>query len=214
MPPFPSIHGLHLDRVLGTGNSGTVYAARQSGGLELEVAVKVIHPHLIYSELDARFEVEKAALASLRHPGIAHVLDSGTSDEGLPYLVMERVDGQSIDEYCDRNRLGVEERLEVFLQAAAAVEAAHLQGILHRDLKPANILLSEGEALGEVSLLLGERHTAGAHAIGSVSVASLDEEGLRMLTRQQPDIAVVLYRNLAQGLGHKLRRADLRIGLG
>src|SRR6056297_68446 len=143
MPPFPSIHGLHLDRVLGTGNSGTVYAARQSGGLELEVAVKVIHPHLIYSELDARFEVEKAALASLRHPGIAHVLDSGTSDEGLPYLVMERVDGQSIDEYCDRNRLGVEERLEVFLQAAAAVEAAHLQGILHRDLKPANILVTD-----------------------------------------------------------------------
>ncbi len=143
MPPFPSIHGLHLDRVLGTGNSGTVYAARQSGGLELEVAVKVIHPHLIYSELDARFEVEKAALASLRHPGIAHVLDSGTSDEGLPYLVMERVDGQSIDEYCDRNRLGVEERLEVFLQAAGAVEAAHLQGILHRDLKPANILVTD-----------------------------------------------------------------------
>ena len=143
MPPFPSIPGLHLDRVLGTGNSGTVYAARQSGGLELEVAVKVVHPHLIYSEFDARFEVEKAALARLRHPGIAHVLDSGTSDEGLPYLVMEWVDGQPIDGYCDRNQLGIEERLEVFLQAAAAVEAAHLQGILHRDLKPANILVTD-----------------------------------------------------------------------
>lgn len=73
--------------------------------------------------------------------------------------------------------------------------------------------VSEGEALGEVSLLLGERHAAAAYAVGPVAVASLDDAGLRMLTRQQPDIAVVLYRNLAQGLGHKLRRADLRIGL-
>jgi GNAT superfamily N-acetyltransferase len=72
--------------------------------------------------------------------------------------------------------------------------------------------VGEGEALGEVALLLGERHGAAAHAVGSVAVASLDEEGLRTLTRQQPDIAVVLYRNLAEGLGQKLRRADLRLG--
>ena len=97
------------------------------------------------------------------------------------------------------------DRMYVLLNGSVAVTLASGQEVG---------TVSEGEALGEVSLLLGERHTAGAHAIGSVSVASLDEEGLRMLTRQQPDIAVVLYRNLAQGLGHKLRRADLRIGLG
>jgi CRP-like cAMP-binding protein len=74
--------------------------------------------------------------------------------------------------------------------------------------------VSEGEALGEVALLLGERHTARAHAVEPVDVASLDEGGLQTLTRQQPDIAVALYRNLAQGLGHKLSRANLRIGLG
>lgn len=138
----PVICGYHLEQVLGVGRSGTVWAARQDRGLELEVAVKVIHPHLVYSELDARFEVEKAALSSLRHPGIASVLEAGTNDEGLPYLVLERIDGLPIDAYCDQHALPIEQRLELFLRCADAVEAAHRQGILHRDLKPSNILVS------------------------------------------------------------------------
>jgi serine/threonine protein kinase len=88
---------------------------------------------------------ERQILATLDHPNIARLMDGGTTDEGVPYLVMEFVEGVPIDEYCATHGLGVEERLRLFRQACAAVDFAHRHLVVHRDLKPRNILVANGE---------------------------------------------------------------------
>ena len=90
----------------------------------------------------ARFEAERQALALMDHPNIASVLDAGSTEAGRPYFVMELVRGVPITEYCDTNELGLEERLELFVDVCGAVQHAHQKGIIHRDLKPSNILVT------------------------------------------------------------------------
>ena len=90
----------------------------------------------------ARFEAERQALALMDHPNIAKVLDAGTTDSGRPYFAMELVKGVPITEYCDRNRLTISERLELFIQVCRAIQHAHQKGIIHRDIKPSNVLVT------------------------------------------------------------------------
>jgi serine/threonine protein kinase len=132
---------------LGSGGMGEVYrAVRDDGTYEKQVAVKVIRSGLGSSYFIARFKTERQILARLDHPNIARILDAGTTADGLHYVVMEYVDGLPIDEYCQKNQLGVRERLKLFWAVCLAAQCAHQHLVLHRDLKPGNILVTpQGE---------------------------------------------------------------------
>src|SRR5581483_4131161 len=126
------------------------------------VAVKVMAAHLAGDEFLRRFGAEGQLLASLQHPNITSLLDGGVSASGHPYLIVEYVEGEPLDRYCDARKLGIEARLRLFVQVCSAVEYAHRSLILHRDLKPANILVARDGAVklldfGAASLM-GEAH--------------------------------------------------------
>lgn len=139
-----------IERKIAQGGMGAVYEARRRD-LDLRVALKVIRQgSLATGEQRARFQREQRILARLADPGIARALDAGVSEEGLPYLVMEYVEGLPIDRWCDGRRLSIDERLTLFERVCGAVAQAHEVGIVHRDLKPSNILITEA---GEPKLL-------------------------------------------------------------
>src|SRR5262245_56663144 len=131
-----------LVSVLGRGGAGTVFlgerADKQFSG---KVAVKVVDRSQA-ADLGMRFRAERQILASLNHPNIARLIDAGETEDGQPYLVMEYVEGQPLDQYCDENRLDLRKRLKLFMDICAAVQYAHQNLIIHRDLKPANILVT------------------------------------------------------------------------
>src|SRR5215210_2267496 len=132
---------------LGSGGMGTVFlAARADAEFERQVAIKVIRRGLDRAEIVSRFRQERQILAGLDHPNIARLLDGGATEEGLPYLVMERVEGVPIDRYSAEASLDLPGKLGLFLKICAAVQYAHRNLIVHRDLKPSNILVTrEGE---------------------------------------------------------------------
>ena len=130
-------------REIGHGGMGTVYLAeRADGQYRKQVAIKLVSPHLGTEEVLRRFRNERQVEASLDHPNIARLLDGGTTEDGLPYLVMEYVEGMRIDRWCDSRKLPVRDRLKLFRQVCAAVQSAHEREIIHRDLKPGNILVT------------------------------------------------------------------------
>ena len=135
------IGSYEIVRVLGGGGMGVVYLGRQDQPIKRDVAVKVVRRSLVGRDTLARFRAERQALALMQHPNIAHVFDAGTTDDDLPYFVMELVEGPPITEYCEGNRLGLHERLELFGAVCHAVHHAHQRGVIHRDLKPSNILV-------------------------------------------------------------------------
>lgn len=143
-------------REIGQGGMGSVYlAARADDVFHKEVAIKIVRMGLANADLLRRFHQEREILASLDHPAIARVIDGGSTEEGLPYLVMDYVDGRPIDAWCDQHRLSVSERLKLFRAVCAAVQHAHQRLVLHRDIKPAHILVTLN---GDVKLLdLGTR---------------------------------------------------------
>ena len=145
------IGAYRLVRRLGQGGMGTVYLAeRADGEFERQVAIKLLHPTLSSADVLRRFQGERQILAKLSHPNVAQMLDGGTTEEGLPYFVMEYVDGRPIDAYCNDHALSIRERLEIFLSLCEAVSFAHRNLIVHRDLKPGNVLVN---AEGDVKLL-------------------------------------------------------------
>ncbi len=132
-----------IKRKISHGGMGAVYlAGLASGATEERVAIKLIKPGMGTEEVVRRFRAERQTLADLDHPNIAKLVDGGATDEGLPYLVMEYVEGRPIDSYCDEMGLGVTERMELFRSVCAAVNYAHQNLIVHRDLKPSNILVT------------------------------------------------------------------------
>ncbi len=135
---------------IGTGGMGAVYLAERDGDFDQQVALKVLRPGMDTSQVLARFAVERQILARLDHPNIARLYDGGYTDDGIPYFAMEYVDGEPIDEYCDRRQLSVRSRLELFGKACEAVQYAHQNLVVHRDLKPSNILVTDR---GSVKLL-------------------------------------------------------------
>ncbi len=132
-----------LIRRLGSGGSGTVWLARQSAPLERDVALKVLHALAVTAEARARFDLEREALARMRHPNVARVLEAGVTEEGRPYLAMEVVDGPTLTEWCRQRRLSARERAELLLAVCEGVAHAHTRGVIHRDLKPGNVLVAE-----------------------------------------------------------------------
>ncbi len=136
---------------LGRGGMSVVFLARRAdGAYRQEAAVKLLFQSAFAPDLERRFRTERQILAGLAHPNIAHLLDGGTTEDGTPYLVMERVEGKHLDRYCDGHRLGLRRRLEIFLTVCATVQHAHRNLVVHRDLKPSRVLVT---GAGEPKLL-------------------------------------------------------------
>lgn len=146
-----SLGAWKLTDVIGRGGMGAVYAAeRDDGAYTQRAALKLIRASADSQAARERFLRERQILAGLQHPNIATLLDGGISAEGEPYFVMERVDGEPIDRWCDTRQLGLRERVVLFLQVLDAVRYAHRNLVVHRDLKPSNLLV---DADGRVKLL-------------------------------------------------------------
>lgn len=140
-------------RQIGRGGMGIVYLAEQTRPVRRQVAVKVIKLGMDSREVLARFRQEQQALALMAHDGIAKVYDCGVTDRGQPYFVMELVQGQPIDVYCEQRRLPLAARLSLMQQACAAVTHAHQKGIVHRDLTPNNVLVQDEGGAPKVKVI-------------------------------------------------------------
>ena len=132
-----------LVREIGRGGMGAVYlAVRADSEFRRRVAVKLIKRGMDTDFVVRRFRHERQILAALDHPNIALLLDGGSTEDGLPYFVMEYIEGEQLFRYCDTRRLGVRERLRLFLRVCSAVAYAHQNLVIHRDLKPSNVLVT------------------------------------------------------------------------
>jgi non-specific serine/threonine protein kinase/serine/threonine-protein kinase len=150
----PTELGLYfIEQVIGEGGMGTVYRAQQRQPIQRTVAVKIIKLGMDTREVVARFESERQALAMMEHPHVARVIDAGATETGRPYFVMEHVAGDPITTFCDREKLTVRQRLELFTQACDAVQHAHQKAIIHRDLKPSNILVTKVDGKAHVKVI-------------------------------------------------------------
>jgi serine/threonine protein kinase/Flp pilus assembly protein TadD len=200
-----------LLELIGEGGMGLVYVAEQQKPVRRKVALKIIKPGMDSRQVIARFEAERQALALMDHPNIAKILDGGMTSRphapreevphaereaysGRPYFVMELVKGKPITEYCDRNKLGTRQRLELFLDVCHAVQHAHQKGIIHRDLKPSNILVEVHDVRPVVKIIdfgiakaIGQQlsdktlYTGIAQMIGTPLYMSPEQAGLSSL---------------------------------
>ena len=197
--------------LVGEGGMGVVYAGEQTQPVRRRVAVKMMKPGLDSEEIASRFEAERHALAVMDHPGIARVLDTGVADDGRPWFAMEFVSGIRIDEYCDRFRLTVRERIELVAALCEAIQHAHQKGVIHRDLKPSNVLVTEvdGRPVPKVidfgiakatGLQLHDSPyiTSLGHAVGTLAYMSPEQaegSGLDVDTRADVySLGVILYQ--------------------
>ena len=129
---------------VGQGGMGEVFrAVRADGHYTKEVAIKLVRGGFDTAFVLERFRTERQILATLDHPNIARLLDGGTTEDGIPYLVMELIEGTRIDSFCDERKLSISQRLQLFLQVCAAVQYAHQRLVIHRDIKPGNILVTK-----------------------------------------------------------------------
>ena len=127
---------------IGEGGMAVVYMAEQREPIHRRVALKIIKLGMDTKSVIARFEAERQALAMMDHPNIAKIHDNGATETGRPYFVMDLVPGVCITEYCDKNRLSIKERLNLFISVCSAIQHAHQKGIIHRDIKPSNIMVT------------------------------------------------------------------------
>jgi len=180
-----TVGGYKLEAELGQGGMGTVYLAhRADGEFEQQVALKVVSSHLRTRFFTERFRAERQILADLNHPNITRLLDGGVDVTGDPYLVMEYVDGQAINRYCDQRFLAIPDRIRLFLQACSAVEYAHRKLVVHRDLKPGNVLVTSDGALklldfGTAKLLLTALAESETTRFGAMTPRYASPEQLR-----------------------------------
>jgi serine/threonine protein kinase len=159
---------------LGRGGMGAVYLARRAdGAFKKEAAIKVLKRGTDTDEVLRRFHAEREILARLVHPNIARLLDAGTTDDGLPYFVMDYVDGKPITVYANEHTLSLRDRLGLFRLVCSAVSYAHQNLVVHRDLKPGNVLVTER---GEVKLL--------------------DFGIAKLLDESHPDVTLTIHRRL------------------
>src|SRR4029453_18375615 len=135
-----------IEREVGRGGMGAVYEAiRVDNELNMRAAIKLVKRGMDTDFILRRFRTERQILAALDHPHIARLLDGGTTEDGLPYFVMEFIEGQPLYNYCDTNQLSITERLKLFTGICDALHYAHQKQVIHRDIKPSNVLVtSEG----------------------------------------------------------------------
>src|SRR5580658_5987445 len=139
-------------KLLGRGGMGTVYLAeRADGAFRMAAAVKVVPLALASAAIEERFRRERQFLAGLDHPKIARLIDGGVSETGLPYLVMEFVDGLTLDGFCDAHELDTRARIALVRQVLEALTYVHSRQVIHRDLKASNILVGQSGQIGRAS---------------------------------------------------------------
>ncbi len=129
-------------RKLGEGGFGEVFLATQKEHVHWRVALKILKRGVDSAAVIRRFAAEQKALALMDHPNVAAILDGGVTDDGLPFFVLEYVEGEDIKSFCRQHQLGIEDRLRLFMQVCRGVHHAHQKGIIHRDLKPSNVMVS------------------------------------------------------------------------
>jgi eukaryotic-like serine/threonine-protein kinase len=157
--------------LLAEGGMGGVYkAVRADDQYRQQVAIKLVRRGLEGDLMLARFKAERQILASLDHPHIARMLDGGLTDDSLPYFVMELIDGEPIDQYCERRKLPVARRLALFCDVCEAVQYAHQNLTVHRDLKPGNILVTESGVVKLLDFGIAKVLDAGGPANATVTV--------------------------------------------
>jgi serine/threonine protein kinase/formylglycine-generating enzyme required for sulfatase activity len=161
------IDGYRILRTLGRGGMGEVFLAEQIEPIRRLVAVKVLRGDMVDAASLQRFVAEREALSRMEHPGIARILDAGSTAHDVPYLVMEYVQGQPITEWCDSRRLDLPARLTLLAEVCDAVQHAHQHGILHRDLKPSNVLVRQLDGDAEAKVIdFGLAKSFGQSALG------------------------------------------------
>ena len=187
---------------LGRGGFSTVYLAeRDDGHYSMRVAIKLVHHHLRRDDVLRRLRRERQILARLDHPNIARLLDGGSTEEGVPYVVMEAIEGVPIDRFCCDQGLDLRRRLALFHQVCGAVDYAHRNLVLHRDVKPSNILVT-GDGVpklldfGIAKLLEGGDTSAGLPGTDPDLAHTLTLDGSRVLTPEYASPEQILGRPL------------------
>ena len=206
---------------IGHGGMGAVYLAeRADGKFSQRVALKLLKREMNTSAIRRRFRREREILASLDHPNIARLLDAGTTADKIPFLAMEYVDGLPIDEYCERNELGLEERLELFRKVCSVVDFAHRSLVIHRDLKPSNILVT-GDGTPKlldfgISKIVSDEsdNTATVTRLGVMTPSYASPEQLRSESVTTAadiySLGVILYQLLCGHRPFESRESDLK----
>ncbi|MED5622316.1 serine/threonine protein kinase [Ideonella sp. BN130291] len=209
--------------LLGSGGMGQVYLAeRADGHYQQRVAVKLLREGVVQPQAVARFTAERQILASLDHPHLAKVLDGGVSEEGVPYFVMEAVDGEPLDLHCHANALPLPERLKLFRTVCQVVHYAHSKGVVHRDLKPANILVTAEGVVKLVDFGIAKRiasagpGTATRQRVMTLEYASPEQVRGDPVTPASDvfSLGVVLYRLLTNALPYpaEATHSDYELG--
>jgi len=217
--PPTRIGPYNIIQLLGEGGMGVVYEAEETVPVRRRVALKLVRKGLDDArEVLARFDAERRALAVMSHPGIARVLQAGSTDDGEPYFAMELVRGLPLTEFCDTKRLAVRERLQLFIGICEAVQHAHQKGVIHRDLKPSNILVTDEDGTPQPKIIdfgiakaLGPppadaARTLAGFAMGTVAYMSPEQASTTAIdvdTRADIySLGVMLYELLVGALPH------------
>jgi serine/threonine protein kinase len=189
--PGTCIGPYELVRQIGEGGFGVVFLAEQEKPVARRVALKIIKLGMDTQQVVARFEQERQALAILDHPNIARVIDAGATETGRPYFVMDYVEGAPIGEYCDKQRLSIDERLALFEQVCVAVQHAHTKGIIHRDIKPSNVLIAQQDGRPQAKVI--------DFGIAKATSAKLSDQ--TVYTEEQQVIGTLQYMSPEQAEG-------------
>ncbi len=217
------IGNYRIIREIGYGGMGVVYLAeRADGEFDQRVALKLLKRELNTSALRRRFEHERKILASLEHPNIARLLDAGTTDDQVPFIAMEYVDGSPIDLYCDKHGLGLGKRLDLFRSVCTAVNFAHRNLVVHRDLKPSNILVTDDGIpklldFGIAKVLSDEFSASGAATVTNLGVMTPSYASPEQLRNESVTTAtdiyslgVILYELLSGKRPFETQETDLK----
>jgi serine/threonine protein kinase/TolB-like protein/Tfp pilus assembly protein PilF len=208
-----------LIRLLGSGGMAEVWLAqRADGAFKREVALKLPMLSSLRKDLPSRFARERDILAGLEHANIARMYDAGVTKQGVPYLALEYVAGKSLLAWADDHRLGIRERIELFLQVLGAVQYAHDRGVLHRDIKPSNVLVTDDGQVrlldfGVAKLLQQESESGLTRVYGRAFTPEYASPEHIQGEPLQPSsdvysLGVVLYELLAGSRPHRIKAAD------
>lgn len=204
--PGDRIGAYCLDAFVGRGGVGSVWRARRDDAPDVPIALKVLRRGLDTADVRHRFRQEQRLLDRLDHPSIARLVDGGVTDDGLPFVAMDYVQGTAIDAYCDARRLGLDARLRLFAHVCDTVHYAHQHLVVHRDLKPANILVADGPDGQPRATLLD---------FGIAKALEPDALGLTtLLTRSEQRLLTPAYASPEQRAGQAVTTASDVYSLG